>query len=221
LREALAGTNHDFLLRDDKRSNGRRGRGAAKRSVWTRIFGGRRSGVIFIGLIAIAAIGIPLNALYLQEGRHPAPLFHLPQETSVETKPAHVAAPTPLPPARPPAQAPAQPAPAQAPAQKTAAVKSEPAQHVAERKRDVIGALLEGGSGKNDAGKSEQANKSVLAAQRALAKLGYAVRPDGVFGPATRQALEKFERDSGLQAKGELTAKVKRQLHLRSGLPVE
>lgn len=212
MREALAGTNHDFLLRDDKPSDSRRrgGRGKANKSAWARLFGGRRRGVAFVSLIALAAIGIPLNALYLQEGRHPAPLFRInPPEASVEPK-AHVAAPAPLPPARPAIAAPTQ----AAPVVKPAAARSEPT-HTQE-KRDQIGALLDGG-----APKSEEADKNVLAAQRALVKLGYVLRPDGVFGSATRQALEKFERDSGLPVKGELTPKIMRQLHARSGVPTE
>lgn len=213
MREALAGTNHDLLLRDEKRSDAQKrgGRGKSKKSLWTRVFGGRRRGILFLGFIALAAIGIPLNALYLQEGRHPAPLFRVnAPEGGVEPKTANApATQAPLPPARPATQA-SEPA---APAARQAAPKPEPARV---EKRDAIGALLDGG-----AHKSEAADKSVLAAQRALAKLGYAVRPDGVLGGATRQALEKFERDNGLLVKGELTPKVKRQLHARSGLPVE
>lgn len=210
MREALAGTNHDFLLRDEKRPETRRGeRDKAGRSALARVFGGRRRGVVFLSCIALAAIGIPLNALYLQEGRHPAPLFReTAPEASPEPKTAHVSAP--LPPARPlsaSAQA--------APAAKPAVAKPEPA-HAVEKTRDAIGALLNGG-----ARKSEDGDKSVLAAQRALAKLGYSLRADGVFGGATRQAVEKFERDSGLPVKGELTPKIMRQLHARSGLPVE
>lgn len=214
MREALAGANHDVLLRDEKRSGAQKrgGRGKAKKSLWVRLFGGRRRALLLVGFAALAAIGIPLNALYLQEGRHPAPLFRASApEARVEPKTAHVpAAPAPLPPSRPLAQA--QDAPA--PAAKPAATKPEP---VRAEKRDAIGALLDGGGHKSEAA----ADKRVLAAQRALAKLGYAVRADGVFGGSTRQALEKFERDSGLPVKGELTAKIKRQLHARSGLPVE
>lgn len=212
MREALAGTNHDYLLRDEKRSDAQRrgARGKSKKSAWTRIFGGRRRGILFLSFIALAAIGIPLNALYLQEGRHPAPLFRVnAPEASVELKTAHVAAlaPTPLPPARPVTAAPAQTQPA--PAAKPPAAKPELAR--GPEKRDAIGALLGG-----RAQKSEEADKNVLAAQRALAKLGYSVRADGVFGGATRQALEKFERDSGLPVKGDLTPKIMRQLHARS-----
>lgn len=206
MREALAGTNHDYLLRDDDRSETKRrgGRGKAKKSAWTRLFGGRRRGLLFLSFAALVAVGIPLNALYLQEGRHPAPLFHAAApELRHAAESAHVEAAPPLPPARPAAPAPA-PAPA-APAVKPPVAKSEPA-HVAE-KRDAIGALLSAGAPKKD-----EADKNVLTAQRALAKLGYPVHTDGVLGGATRQALEKFERANRMPVTGELTPKIMRRL---------
>jgi hypothetical protein len=100
LREALA-ANHDLLLDDDRREQKRRaGRGKAKKGLGARLFGGRRRAVVFLSLVALAAIGVPLNALYLQDGRHPAPLFHSAavEPAQVERAPAaeraHVAAPT-------------------------------------------------------------------------------------------------------------------------------
>jgi hypothetical protein len=85
-----------------------------------------------------------------------------------------------------------------------------------ERPRDPIGILLLGGSLK-----AEETDKKALFAQRALAKLGYNVRIDGKFGGATRQAIERFERDSRLPVKGELTPRVMRQLSSRSGIAIE
>jgi peptidoglycan hydrolase-like protein with peptidoglycan-binding domain len=61
----------------------------------------------------------------------------------------------------------------------------------------------------------------VLLIQKALMKLGYVVRPDGVFGSTTRQAIEKFERERGLPARGELTPKVVREISARSGISIE
>jgi peptidoglycan hydrolase-like protein with peptidoglycan-binding domain len=52
-------------------------------------------------------------------------------------------------------------------------------------------------------------------------KLGYVIRPDGVMGTTTRQAIEKFERERGWPAHGELTPKVLREISLRSGLSLE
>jgi peptidoglycan hydrolase-like protein with peptidoglycan-binding domain len=47
------------------------------------------------------------------------------------------------------------------------------------------------------------------------------VRPDGLMGTTTRQAIEKFERERGWPAHGELTPKVLREISARSGLPIE
>lgn len=211
MREALAATSHDFLLRDEKRpeARARGGRGKAKTTAWLRLAAKRRPAtVIFIGFVAVTAVGIPLNALYLQDRRHPAPLFRMnalaPEPTGAPQVHAVPAQP-PLPPLRPEAvaQSPAQPA-------KPAAAKSDVARS-SEKTRDPIGALLEGRP------KHDEGGASVLSAQRALVKLGYVLRPDGVLGGATRQAIEKFERDAGLPVRGDLTPKIIRQLHARAG----
>jgi peptidoglycan hydrolase-like protein with peptidoglycan-binding domain len=51
-----------------------------------------------------------------------------------------------------------------------------------------------------------------------LAKLGYALHQDGVYGGTTRQAIEKFERSNGLPVKGELSPKILRLLGARAGV---
>src|SRR5205814_5125569 len=59
--------------------------------------------------------------------------------------------------------------------------------------RDAIGALI------------ATSSKRVLGVQRALADFGYGpVKPTGVFGPDTRAAIEKFERDRKLPVSGEV-----------------
>ncbi|WP_018267694.1 peptidoglycan-binding domain-containing protein [Methylosinus sp. LW4] len=218
MREALAGTNHDFLLRDEDRGETqRRGRGAKdkakakKKGALTKLFGGRRRGIVFLSLAGATAIGVPLNALYFQDGRHPAPLFRAfaPEPRAPEPR---AAAEAPTPPARPTAAAPAQPQSIQpAPVVHAAApkpvAKPEPARS---EKRDAIGALL--GNAHKDAPKADEADKTVQATQRALAKLGYALHADGKMGGATRQAIEKYERDNRLPVTGEVTQKLLRKL---------
>ena len=62
----------------------------------------------------------------------------------------------------------------------------------------------------------------VAAAQRALAKLDYlSSKPDGVLGPATRQAIERFEREHRLPVTGDLGPRTARELAATSGIPVE
>jgi hypothetical protein len=173
--------------------------------------------LIFFGLAVMVVV--PINALFLQEGRHPAPLFRL-----AALEPPHPRVDAPLPPTRPAAAAPA----------KIEAAKPEPAKAESAKKAggpDLIADLLDGRLPKNDAkphhGKDaigeELAhaggdNKTVLFAQRALVKLGYVLHQDGVFGGTTRQAIEKFERANHMPVTGELTPKLIKLLSQRSGL---
>nr|WP_255616509.1 peptidoglycan-binding domain-containing protein [Microvirga puerhi] len=60
----------------------------------------------------------------------------------------------------------------------------------------------------------------VLLGQRALAKLGYNVKPDGLMGSETRQALERFERDRHLPVTGEFGGRTLRELTSLAGLPM-
>ena len=60
-------------------------------------------------------------------------------------------------------------------------------------------------------------SKSVLAAQRALVKLGFVLNPDGVAGAATRQAIERYERDHGLPVHGKVTPALMRQMSAETG----
>ncbi|WP_262027525.1 peptidoglycan-binding domain-containing protein [Microvirga sp. Mcv34] len=68
-------------------------------------------------------------------------------------------------------------------------------------------------------GRSDQAD-TVLAGQRALARLGYSVKVDGMMGSGTRQAIERFEQDRRLPVTGELNARTIRELSAASGIAV-
>jgi len=61
----------------------------------------------------------------------------------------------------------------------------------------------------------------VLAGQRALARLGYSVKVDGVMGAGTRQAIERFEQDRRLPVTGELNGRTVRELSAASGIAVQ
>jgi hypothetical protein len=62
---------------------------------------------------------------------------------------------------------------------------------------------------------------TVLAGQRALARLGYSVKVDGMMGSGTRQAIERFEQDRKLPVTGELSARTIRELSAASGIAVQ
>ncbi|WP_201863621.1 peptidoglycan-binding domain-containing protein [Microvirga soli] len=116
----------------------------------------------------------------------------------------------PAPAATPPARV-QQPAPAGAPAARTAA-------------RDPIADMIRmggpvpvppGNVGRPDPG------DTVLAGQRALARLGYSVKVDGMMGSGTRQAIERFEQDKRLPVTGEFNARTVRELSGASGIAVQ
>jgi peptidoglycan hydrolase-like protein with peptidoglycan-binding domain len=52
-----------------------------------------------------------------------------------------------------------------------------------------------------------------LAAQNALAKLGFAVKPTGALDAGTRDALAEFEKTHHLPASSEITAKLIKSLN--------
>jgi peptidoglycan hydrolase-like protein with peptidoglycan-binding domain len=69
--------------------------------------------------------------------------------------------------------------------------------------------------GRSDAG------DLVLSGQRALARLGYGVKVDGMMGAGTRQAIERFEQDRRLPVTGEFGPRTVRELSAVSGIMVQ
>jgi hypothetical protein len=238
-------------------------------SVLARVFAPRRMGfVLLLGIGGLAFVGVPMNALFLQDGRHPAPLFSArplalekPEIAEAPAAPARVnqmdAARTDGQTAKTEAGAADLASPATKPGKSDAAAlkamlsrtdAGAPAK--AEKKRDPIAAMLGGGESpakvktppashaqtqaapatpapapksqtpaQKPQNQAAAKSENVVSAQRALQRLGYVVRPDGVVSPATRQAIEKFERDNGLPAKGELTPKIARLIAARAAAP--
>ena len=74
---------------------------------------------------------------------------------------------------------------------------------------DQIGAFLRG--------KPDDGSRLVRAAQISLAKLGYAVKSDGVEDSATRRALRHFERAHGLAPTTEISSVLVKQLTAAAG----
>jgi hypothetical protein len=189
----------------------------------------RRPGrAVLAGCAALTMVGIVANATLMQNARHPSPLFGA--STPLTPPPAPVAvAPTPSP--RPAdLAAAAQPAPTPAPAsirtqpastnaltnliRATSAPAREQAPEASGPRKDQIAALLKGDSSAQDR------TARVAAAQRALQKVGFVVKPDGSFGATTRQAIERFERDRGLTVTGDLSPRTLRELSAQSGVAI-
>ncbi len=184
--------------------------------------------MLFTGFAGLVAVGVPLNALFMQEGRRPAAVaLKMP---SIDAARQSQAAP------------PSHPRPAPPSVAKTEAPRQEPARietaKPTEKNVDAIAQLLGSAAPRKsdaaagadpksppkrhpnntEANNNDSKSKSVIFAQRALAKLGYALHQDGVYGGTTRQAIEKFERSNGLPVKGELSPKILRLLGARAGV---
>jgi hypothetical protein len=154
----------------------------------------------YLGAALFAAlVGIGVNALLLQRERHPAPLFGY----AAPKVPSAAPAPAPPPPQKPTSTEDIAP-----PAQSSAALPpARPAESMGSSPpgSDPIAELL-AGEPRGDA------SRLTLAAQTALAKLGYPVKPDGKEGSATEQALREFERAHGLPPATEITERLVKQL---------
>jgi hypothetical protein len=152
--------------------------------------------------LAIVLVGISVNALLFQHERHPAPLFGSPAPpppaSSAARPPAASSAPRPMSAER---EASAAPGPAALPPARPA----DAADASSSAPSDPITDLLRGEARGDEA-------HLIVAAQTALAKLGYPVKPDGNDGLATQQALHDYERTHGLPSSTEITPRLVKQL---------
>lgn len=149
--------------------------------------------------LAIGLVGIGINALLFQHERHPAPLFGSPPPVSSAGR-----APA-APPVSKPASAERDALATQSPAALPPTRPTNEADGSSSAPSDPITDLLRGETRVDGA-------HLTLAAQTALAKLGYAVKTDGNDGLATQQALRDFERVHGLPLSTEITPRLVRQL---------
>jgi hypothetical protein len=156
---------------------------------------------VIAGALAFAAVSaIIANALFLQRGHHPAPMFG-----SVVVMPAPVlAAVNPLPRPRP-VEANLVKATSAAPVAPAAALRP-PAPIPAPRAETPANA----------------ATRRVAAVQRALTENGYGqLRPTGTVGPDTQAAIQKFERDRRIPVTGQVSDRLVHELVAVIGHPID
>ena len=192
---------------------------AAERSLAMRVMLHSPKDTLAAAAAFAVVTAIIVNALFLQAGRHPAPMFG-----SITTLPA-VASPSvnPLPRSRPleadtsqPESrfAETRPADTLAVPVKTAGTASV-ASTVVSRPPAAIpvvshGDLASGGS------------RRVAAVQRALTEYGYGqLKPTGVAGTDTQAAIQKFERARKLPVTGQVSDRLVRELTAMIGYPID
>ena len=159
----------------------------------------------------IVVVGIVGNALVLQPGRHPAPMFG-----ATPFSPASPASQAPMPRIRPsdaevrPEAKPIEP-PAVSSKLPPAANAATPRPPVAipPAKNDPVGDLI-------------VSTRRVAAIQRALTEYGYGqLKATGVVGADTQTAIQKFERDRKLPVTGHISDRLIRDLVVLTGRPIE
>ena len=252
MREALARSDLDFILSESAAPARRGSRKIARKhsALW---FGS--------GFAALLCIAVIVNALFLQERRHAAPLFRPPVALDSTPKEAEVPQPTPRPasiealintPAAPVVSAAKTPVaksesgdaigdilrggtkPAPAPAAKSVVAPAPVAKPVAapvaksqetkaaDKKQDSIASLLHAApAAKAQPAAAAAPDARIMAAQRALVRMGYVLRADGHMNAATRGAIQSVERDQKWAETGTLSPRVMKELSARTGIAVE
>ncbi|MEH2496754.1 hypothetical protein V1294_003233 [Bradyrhizobium sp. AZCC 1678] len=189
------------------------------------------------GLLAAAAIcAILANALFLQAGRHPSPMF-----SSVVTLPApQAAAVSPLPRPRP-VELTSRPAETEPPEIRPVEARSADPKHVEIRSGDSRSDSKNPDSVVKSTGAPTAAPanvarppapipataqsagaRRVAAVQRALTQYGYGqLKPTGAVGADTQAAITKFERDRKLPVTGQMSDRLVKELTAMIGHPID
>jgi hypothetical protein len=181
------------------------------------------------GLLGFAAAGaIIVNALYLQSGPHPAPMFG-----SFVAIPAALTNTNPLPRPRPvdadvspldPKVIETRPADV-----KTADAKLSETKGADQKYADPLADLVKSISGGQGATTRPQPTaaqgggaRRIAAVQRALTDYGYGqLKPTGMVGADTQAAIQKFERERKLPATGQVSDRLVRELAIVIGHPID
>ncbi|TMK10415.1 MAG: peptidoglycan-binding protein [Alphaproteobacteria bacterium] len=183
---------------------------------------------VVAGAFAFAAvIAIIANALFLQAGRHPSPMFG-----SVVAMPAAALAPaSPLPRPRPveadatlsePKAADAKPAEPKATDPLASLVKATSAPAAVPSNIVRPPAPIPASSRNETIANPSPGSRRVAAVQRALTEYGYGqLKPTGTVGSDTQAAIQKFERERKLPVTGQMSDRLVRELIVVTGRPIE
>jgi hypothetical protein len=174
------------------------------------------------GALAFAAVSaIIANALFLQAGRHPAPMFG-----TVTAMPAVASPANPLPRPRPveadPTQSESRPAEPKAADPLANLVKTMSAAPVMPAAVPRPPAAIPLASHNDTTAIPGVGSRRVAAVQRALTEYGYGqLKPTGVIGSDTQAAIQKFERARKLPVTGQMSDRLVRELTAVIGRPID
>lgn len=169
------------------------------------------------GIVAAAGIiAIIGNALFMQRGHHPAPMFNTPFPADVPAVkfvvpavPQAVApAANPLPRPRPVEADPKAAEPVR-PAEPVRAAPAPRSSAAAPAHNDPVGDLI-------------VSNRRTMVVQRALTEFGYGqLKPTGIVGADTTAAIQRFERERKLPVTGQISDRLVRELGVVTGRSIE
>jgi hypothetical protein len=182
---------------------------------------------LIAGALAFAAVSaIIANAMFMQAGHHPSPMFG-----AAVSVPVAVVSPLPRP--RPP-EATLKPADIKLAEVRPAEVKPvevKPAAAVsvvAKTNAAPVQSAARGpapipvSSRSDPVGDLIIASRRVAAVQRALTEYGYGqLKPTGTVGSDTLAAIQKFERDRKLPITGQMSDRLVRELSTVTGRPID
>jgi len=189
------------------------------------------------GLVAVAAISaIVANALFLQTGRHPAPMFgtviNLPAPSSMPLsnpipRPRPVGADTsPLEPKatefrvepKPAEKAPEKPVEATASTPRS----GDPMTNLVKQTTSAPSSVAIARPPSPIPVQQSPAARRVAGVQRALSEFGYGnLKITGTMSGETQSAIQKFEREHKMQVTGQVSDRLLRELAVAIGHPVE
>jgi hypothetical protein len=189
------------------------------------------------GILAFAAAcAIIANALFLQAGHHPSPMFG----SVVAIPPAGLAPASPLPRPRPvelttkatdtsPPEAKsvertAEPKSAEIKAAEPKAVEPKAADPLANLVKATAAMPVTANVPRPPAPipAAPSSSRRVAAVQRVLTEYGYGqLKPTGTIGPDTQAAIQKFEREHRLPVNGQISDHLVRDLVAMTGHPID
>jgi len=148
-----------------------------------------------------AVVTILINALFLQTGPHPAPIFGT--TTTLPAAPPRIAAVS---------SEPANPLPRPRPSEAGA-----PLIDTTTKADDPMGSLVRATSTPAASGSAR-----VAAVQRALTDFGYGqLKPTGTIGADTQLAIQRFERERKMPITGQVSDRLIRELGLATGRSIQ
>jgi hypothetical protein len=185
---------------------------------------------LIAGALAFAAVSaIIANAMFMQAGRHPSPMFGTAVPLAASAPASPLPRPRPAEAALKPADVklaevrPAEVRPAEVkPAAAVSVVPKTNAAPVAAAIPARAPAPIPVSSRSDPVGDLIIASRRVAAVQRALTDYGYGqLKPTGAVGSETQAAIQKFERDRKMPITGQMSDRLVRELSAVTGRAID